>query len=116
MKRVLLKLSGEALGKPGLDRDAIRTTVSEIIAARETGTQIALVSGGGNLLRGRDLDLPTVRRPVRDRMGMLATIINCLALTDSLIEAGCPAKLFVATPMPGVARISTARSTRRAAQ
>jgi len=102
-RRVLLKISGEALGPRGLTADSIATLVDEIRDAAGTGAGIGVVLGGGNLLRARDLDLPFVRRPVQDRMGMLATVVNALALADALRSAGQPAEVFTATHMPGIA-------------
>jgi len=101
--RVLLKISGEALGPRGLTASSVETLVGEIRDAASTGAGIGIVLGGGNLLRARDLDLPFVRREVKDRMGMLATVVNALALGDALRSAGQPAEVFTATPMPGLA-------------
>jgi uridylate kinase len=101
--RVLLKISGEALGPRGLTDSAITSLVSEVRDAASTGAGLGIVLGGGNLLRARDLDLPFVRRPVKDRMGMLATVVNALALGDALESAGQRASVFTATHMPGIA-------------
>jgi uridylate kinase len=103
LRRVLLKISGEALGKKGLEEGAVRRLAEEIGRAVKAGSSVAVVLGGGNLLRGRDLDLPFVRRPVKDRMGMLATVVNALAMAEALREAGRKAEVFTATPMPGIA-------------
>jgi uridylate kinase len=102
-RRVLLKISGQALGDSGIDADALESLTREIADAAETGAGIGVVLGAGNLLRARDLDLPRVRRDVQDRMGMLATIVNALALADSLTDAGRPAEVFTANPMPAIA-------------
>ena len=102
-RRVLLKISGEALGPRGLADSSIDTLVAEIRDAALTGAGIGIVLGGGNILRARDLDLPSVRRPIKDRMGMLATVVNALALGDALRSAGQPAEVFTATHMPGIA-------------
>lgn len=102
LRRVLLKISGEALGPKGLEEGSVRRLSGEIRAAAETGCSVAVVLGGGNLLRGRDLDLPFVRRPVKDRMGMLATVVNALALAEALRDAGSAAEVYTATPMPGI--------------
>lgn len=101
--RVLLKISGEALGPRGLTASSVESLVAEIADAATTGAGIGIVLGGGNLLRARDLDLPFVRRPIKDRMGMLATVVNALALGDALVSAGQPASVFTATHMPGLA-------------
>jgi uridylate kinase len=81
----------------------VDSLAGEIRDAASTGAGIGVVLGGGNILRGADLDLPSVRRPIRDRMGMLATIVNALALGDALRSAGQPASVFTATHMPGIA-------------
>ena len=103
LRRVLLKVSGEARGPKGLVADSVCRLTEEITAAAAEGAQIGVVLGGGNLLRGRDLDLPFVRRPVKDRMGMLATIVNALALAEAIRDAGRAAEVFTATHMPGIA-------------
>jgi uridylate kinase len=103
LRRVLLKISGEALGSPGIDAGDLSNLVREIDAAAETGAQIGIVLGGGNILRARDLSVPSIRRPVKDRMGMLATVVNGLALADALLSAGRPARVLTATHLSGVA-------------
>lgn len=103
LRRVLVKISGEALGARGIDGDALTTLTGELLSAVRTGAQMAVVLGGGNILRARDLKTPLIRRPVKDRMGMLATVINALAAADALIDAGCKAAVLTATPMAGVA-------------
>ncbi len=103
LRRVLVKISGEALGPRGLRAASLDALTGEIRSAAAAGTGIGVVLGGGNLLRARDLDLPRVPRPVQDRMGMLATVVNALALAASLRAAGQPAEVFTATPMTGVA-------------
>lgn len=100
--RVLLKASGEALGARGLQSESILALATEIALAADDAS-IGVVLGGGNLLRGRDLDLPFARRPVVDRMGMLATVVNALALAEALRHLGRPAEVHSALPMPGVA-------------
>lgn len=103
LRRVLVKVSGEALGPRGLVAESISTLAGEICAAADAGSEIGVVLGGGNLLRARDLDLPSVRRPVLDRMGMLATVVNALALAETLQSQGRAAVVLTATSMPGVA-------------
>ena len=85
--RILLKLSGEALmGKYeyGIDPDVISRIATEIAHVRELGTQIAIVIGGGNIFRGAGLAQAGMDRVTADHMGMLATVMNCLALQDAL--------------------------------
>ncbi|NPV37654.1 Uridine monophosphate kinase [Brevinematales bacterium NS] len=81
-KRVLLKISGEVLGGKtgGLDYEAINNVASQIASAAQTGCELALVVGGGNIIRGVDAQNFGVARTTADYMGMLATVINSLAL------------------------------------
>ena len=97
-RRVLLKLSGEAFGEPGLDLGALDYIVGELRAARELGVELAIVVGGGNLIRGRDLS--RLDRAVADQMGMLATVINGLALQEALRGQSIPAVLQSAVAVP----------------
>ncbi len=102
-KRVLLKLSGEALScenGTGIDFDKL-TKISEVIkSAREAGVQIAIVVGGGNFWRGRGKNMDRTRA---DHMGMLATVINSLALQSSLEAIGVPARVQTAIEMRQIA-------------
>jgi uridylate kinase len=97
-RSVLLKLSGEALGEDGhgLHRPSIDLISRQIGEVARAGVRLAIVVGGGNILRGRDVaDVVTVRATA-DQMGMLATMINGLALMDGLERAGCEARLMSA--------------------
>jgi len=90
-KRVLLKLSGEALmGKYdyGIDPEIITRIVKEIAHVSEMGVQIAIVIGGGNIFRGAGLAQGGVDRVTADQMGMLATVMNSLALQDAIEKLG----------------------------
>ena len=102
-KRVLLKISGESMCSPGgfgIDASAVTTLVGELTAVVREGVRIGLVIGGGNFVRGRDLaDNPHIHRVTADYMGMLATVINALALRDALDSNGVPAKVLSAVPM-----------------
>ena len=98
-KRVLLKLSGEALlGQEsyGVDPKVIARVSGEIAALSEIGVEIAIVVGGGNIFRGAGLAAGGVDRVTADQMGMLATVINALALQDSLERAGLSARVMSA--------------------
>jgi uridylate kinase len=97
-RSVLLKLSGEALAQEGhgLDRGAIDLISSQIGEVARTGVRLAIVVGGGNILRGRDVADTVTVRATADQMGMLATMINGLALMDGLERAGCEARLMSA--------------------
>jgi len=101
--RVLLKLSGEAFAgrggerKGGIDREAVGFIADEVASVvRETGVQIAIVVGGGNILRGARAEDIGVSRVTGDFMGMLATMINALALQAHLEERGLTTRLMTA--------------------
>ena len=104
-KRILLKYSGEALmGKSqfGIDPsilDKIATDVAELI---KMGVEVGIVIGGGNLFRGKALSEIGLGRVTGDHMGMLATVMNALALRDALERIDLPARLMSAIPMLGV--------------
>ena len=85
-KRVLLKLSGEAFGggKVGVDPDVVSAIAKQIRAVSERGVQTAIVVGGGNFFRGAELQQRGMERDRADYMGMLGTVMNCLALQDFL--------------------------------
>ncbi|MDJ0974156.1 MAG: UMP kinase [Planctomycetota bacterium] len=104
--RVLLKISGEALagdaGRP-IDGDAVATLADEIVSAHKLGTQIAIVNGGGNILRGAQASIQGIERATADYMGMLATIINALGLQDMLESKGVPTRVLTAIEMRSVA-------------
>jgi uridylate kinase len=90
-KRILLKLSGEALmgeGSYGISRDTIDSIVAEIAAVQKQGVEIGVVIGGGNIFRGVALGAEGMDRATADYMGMLATVMNALALQDAMRRAG----------------------------
>ena len=98
-KRVLLKLSGEALMGDedyGIDPKVIGRLAREVIEAREAGVEIALVIGGGNIFRGAGLAAGGMDRVTGDQMGMLATVINALAMQDALEKLGAKARVMSA--------------------
>ncbi len=97
--RVLLKLSGEALlGKAdyGIDPNAIRRIAAEVRQVAELGVQVGVVIGGGNIFRGEGLARSGMDRVTGDHMGMLATVINALALQDALEQQGIFARVMSA--------------------
>lgn len=105
-KRVLLKLSGEALsGKQGygIDPDTISTFVNEVKALFEMGVEVAVVIGGGNIHRGVAGATKGMDRTTSDHMGMLATIINALALQDGLERSGVYTRVLSAIDMQEIA-------------
>jgi uridylate kinase len=98
-RRILVKLSGEALmgnSDYGIDPVFLKRLASEIAAVREHGVQIAVVIGGGNLFRGAGLARAGMDRVTGDQMGMLATVMNSLALQDSLESFGVFARVLSA--------------------
>ncbi|MGL5949469.1 MAG: UMP kinase [Aeromonas sp.] len=104
-RRVLLKLSGEALqGNEGFGIDAtvLERMAQEIKELVELGVQVGLVIGGGNLFRGAGLAKAGMNRVVGDHMGMLATVMNGLAMRDALHRAYVNARLMSAIPLQGV--------------
>jgi uridylate kinase len=104
MKRVLLKLSGEALSNGSgelYDNDFVDRVAQTLIASQKEGFEIAVVVGAGNIWRGRqgnDMD-----RVLADRMGMLATVINSICLKDALVRAGAEAVVMSSVPMSPIA-------------
>ena len=106
-KRVLLKLSGESLGGhegKGLDTESLARFAEEIAAVAKSGVQVAVVNGGGNIFRGRQGVGKGFDRVDGDKMGMLATVINSLALSMFIKDAGVDAEVFTATPREPIAQ------------
>ncbi len=100
--RVLLKLSGEALLGPrqyGIDPDVARDIATQVTQARGDGAQIAIVVGGGNIFRGLSAAASGMDRATADYMGMLATVMNGLAIQDALEQAGTPTRVMSAIAM-----------------
>jgi uridylate kinase len=98
-RRVLLKLSGEALMGDldyGIEPKVIQRIAAEIATARESGVEIAIVIGGGNIFRGAGLARAGMDRVTGDYMGMLATVMNALAIQDALESAGVFARVMSA--------------------
>ena len=105
-KRVLLKLSGEAFaggGGLGVDPDTVQTIARQIAEVATKGVQVAVVIGGGNYFRGAQLSERGMDRSRADYMGMLGTVMNCLALQDFLEKQGIPARVQTAIAMGQVA-------------
>jgi len=105
-KRVLLKLSGQVLSgdKPaGLDFKAIRSICEEVAEVFRGGIEIAMVVGGGNILRGKDAAEQGIERSQADYMGMLTTVINALSLQDTLEKLGIPTRVQTAVEMRQIA-------------
>jgi len=105
-RRVLLKLSGEALGGAtgvGIEPDAVHGMAAQIREVRELGVQVVVVIGGGNIFRGLSGSEKGIERATGDYMGMLATVINSLALQDALEKLGVPTRVQSAISMSQVA-------------
>ena len=104
--RILLKLSGEALGGEsgvGISPEAVQDMARQIAEVRELGVQVVVVVGGGNIFRGLKGSERGVERATGDYMGMLATVINALALQDSLEKIGVATRVQSAITMAQVA-------------
>ena len=98
-KRILLKLSGESLMGDdafGINHDTIRRMATEVVEVTRMGVQVAIVIGGGNIFRGVAGGSIGMDRATADYMGMLATVMNSLALSDSLDKAGATARVMSA--------------------
>ncbi len=105
-RRVLLKLSGEAFAgeeRIGISYERLDYFAQEIISAKETGCEIAVLVGGGNLFRGTELEALGIDRASGDYMGMLATMLNSLALMDKLEQRGITTHLVSSLKMDEVA-------------
>jgi len=105
-KRVLLKLSGEVLagGAPfGISAERVKSLAAEIAEVAKAGVQIGIVVGGGNIFRGVAAAAQNMDRVTADHMGMLATVINSLALSDALEQIGIPTRVMSAIEMHEVA-------------
>ena len=104
-RRVLLKLSGEVLGggSIGVDPEVVRSIAQQIAEVVGSGTQIAVVIGGGNFFRGAELSQSGMDRDRADYMAMLGTVMNCLALQDFLEKEGVPTRVQTAITMGQVA-------------
>lgn len=105
-KRIMLKLSGEALmgeRKYGIDPQTLTDIADELVTVQKLGVEIAVVIGGGNIFRGVTAATEGIDRAVGDQMGMLATVINSLAMQDCLERRGAHTRVTTAIAMPGVA-------------
>lgn len=104
-KRILLKCSGEALignAQFGIDPSVLDKIAKDVAELIQMGVEVGLVIGGGNLFRGKALSKAGLGRVTGDHMGMLATVMNALALRDALERIDLPARIMSAIPMLGV--------------
>lgn len=105
-RRIVLKLSGEVMAGPqgfGIDNTRVSEFAQEIAEVHKQGIEIGLVVGGGNIFRGVSAAAKSMDRVSADHMGMLATVINGLALQDALEKEGVPTRLMTAIQMQAVA-------------
>ena len=105
-RRILLKLSGEALGRQreiGIDASAVEHVAEEVKEVHSLGLQVTIVLGGGNIFRGSSEQARGIDRVTADQMGMLATVINSLALQDALEHVGVDTRVMSAIEMRSVA-------------
>src|SRR5579872_6621096 len=105
-QRILLKLSGEALSGPrsyGIDAETVRRIASEIKRVQDLGVEVAIVVGGGNIWRGADAAATGMDRATADYVGMLATVMNALAMQDAMEKLDMVTRVQTAIEMPPVA-------------
>ena len=114
-RRVLLKLSGEVFGggKLGVDPDVVNSIAKQIADVARSGVQVAVVVGGGNFFRGAELQQRGMERNRADYMGMLGTVMNCLALQDFLEKLGIETRVQTAITMGQVAEPYIPRKAER---
>ena len=115
-RRVVIKLSGEYLAGPhafGIDQPTVDRIADDLIAARQLGIEVAVVIGGGNIVRGVEVSSRGVSRPTGDTMGMLATMMNCLALESAIERKGTPARTLSAFVMPEISELFTRGATHK---
>ncbi|MGL4260966.1 MAG: uridine monophosphate kinase, partial [Afipia sp.] len=115
-RRVVIKVSGEYLAGDqsfGIHQPTIDRIASDIIKARELGVEIAVVVGGGNIFRGVEVSSRGVSRTTGDTMGMLATVMNCLALESALERKGQSARTLSAFVMPQISELFTRAAAHR---
>jgi uridylate kinase len=105
-RRILLKLSGEALGGregSGINPDAVHSIAGQVAEVKKLGVEVVIVVGGGNIFRGLQGSEKGIERATGDYMGMLATVINALALQDALEKMGVPTRVQSAISMTQIA-------------
>ncbi|OGO04967.1 MAG: UMP kinase [Chloroflexi bacterium RBG_13_54_8] len=115
-KRILLKISGEALmgeGRYGIDAQTLKMIAQQIREVAQTGVEVAVVVGGGNIWRGADAEAAGMDRATADYVGMLATVMNALALQDALEKEGVVTRTQSAIPIQSVAEVYIRRRAMR---
>ncbi len=107
-QRVVVKVSGEALMGPdgfGINQTVLERIAGDLAATRALGVDLGVVIGGGNIFRGVKVSAQGIPRATADMMGMLATVMNALALQTALENAGAKARILSALAMPGICEI-----------
>ncbi len=115
-RRVVIKLSGEYLAgaqSSGIDQSTVDRIAGELIAAQRFGAEVAVVVGGGNIVRGVEVSSRGVSRTTGDTMGMLATVMNCLALEAAIARRGAAARTLSAFVMPQISELFTRSATHK---
>src|SRR4029077_12565638 len=115
-RRVLVKVSGEALMGPenfGIHQPTLERIAADLVATRALGVQIGVVVGGGNIFRGVKVSAQGIPRVTGDMMGILATVMNALALENAIEQAGAPARTLSALAMPEICATYERRSALR---
>ncbi len=115
-KRILLKFSGEALmgsSDFGLDADTLKLVVSQVKNLRDLGVEVAIVVGGGNIFRGAQIQGAGIQRTTGDHMGMMATVMNALALRDVIESMGMTSQILSAMPIDGISDGFSANSAKK---
>jgi len=115
-RRVVIKLSGEYLAgaqASGIDQATVDRLAGELIAAQQLGTEVAVVVGGGNIVRGLEVSSRGISRAIGDTMGMLATVMNCLALEAAIERRGALARTLSAFVMPEISELFTRSATHK---
>jgi len=115
-KRILLKFSGEALmgdGDFGLDSKTLNNVVAQVRALRVLGVEVGIVVGGGNIFRGAQIQGSGIQRTTGDHMGMMATVINALALRDVIESQGMKSQVLSAMAIEGVSNGFNANAVKK---
>lgn len=109
-RRVVVKLSGEYLAGAqsfGIDQATVDRIAGDLVAARQLGAEVAVVVGGGNIVRGVEVSSRGISRPTGDVMGMLGTVMNCLALEEAIARRGTSARTLSSFVMPQICELFT---------
>src|SRR5260370_10491564 len=112
-RRVVIKLSGEYLAGDqsfGIDQATVDRIAGDLIAAQKLGTEIAVVVGGGNMIRGVEVSSRRMSLPTGDTMGMLATVMNCLAPASATDRKGMPTRTLSAFVLRDLSELFTRRA------